>query len=97
MQVGYLFIRGTCELPLKHPDVYAEFRNGSFVVHKTRRLFSSVALDHSHKQVDAVVKGERGAVGVTENPAALRRWMVAGPEIARMVEEFEEVISASES
>ena len=43
------------------------------------------------------MKGEGGAVGLTENPAALRRWMVAGPELARMVEEFEEVFSASES
>ena len=34
---------------------------------------------------------------MTENPAALRRWIVAGPELARMNEEFEEVISASES
>ena len=58
-----------CELPLKHPDVYAEFRNGSFVVHKTNRLFSSIALDHAHEQVNAVVKGEGGAVGLTENPA----------------------------
>ena len=86
-----------CELPLKHPAVYAEFHNGSFVVHKTKRLFSSIALDHAHEQVNAVVKGEGGAVGLTENPAALRRWMVAGPELARMVEEFEGVISASES
>ena len=89
--------RDMCELPLKHPDVYAEFRKGSFVVHKTKRLFSSIALDHAHEQVNAVVKGEGGAVGLTENPAALRRWMVAGPELARMVEEFEEVISTSES
>ena len=83
--------RDMCELPLKHPDVYAEFRNGSFVVHK------SIALDHAHEQVNAIVKGEGGAVGLTENPAALRRWMVAGPELARMVEEFEEVFSASGS
>ena len=89
--------RDMCELPLKHPAVYAEFHNGSFVVHKTKRLFSSIALDHAHEQVNAVVKGEGGAVGLTENPAALRRWMVAGPELARMVEEFEGVISASES
>ena len=79
--------RDMCELSLKHPDVYAEFRNGSFVVQKTKRLFS-IALDHAHEQVNAVVKGEGGAVGLTENPAALRRWMVAGPE---------EVIAASES
>lgn len=85
------------ELPLKHPDVYVELRNGSFVVHKTKRLFSSIALDHAHEQVNAVVKGEGGAVGMTENPTALRRWIVAGPELAQMVEELEEVISASES
>ena len=34
---------------------------------------------------------------MTENPAALKRWLVAGPELAQMNEEFEEVISASES
>ena len=43
------------------------------------------------------MKGEGGAVGLTENPAALRRWMVAGQELAQMVEEFQEVISASGS
>ena len=46
----------------------------------------------AHKQRNAVVKGEGGAVGLTKNPAALRRWMVAGPKIAQMVEEFKEVI-----
>jgi hypothetical protein len=29
-----------------------------------------------------------GAVGLTENPAALLRWMIASPEIARHVNEF---------
>ena len=29
-------------------------------------------------------------MGLTENPSALRRWVVAGPEIARLVQEFEE-------
>ena len=28
-------------------------------------------------------------MGLTENPAALRGWMVAGSELAQMVEEFE--------
>ena len=30
-------------------------------------------------------KGDGGAVGLPENPSALRCWMVAGPEIARVV------------
>ena len=29
-----------------------------------------------------------GAVGLTEKPAALLRWLVAGPEMARVVNEF---------
>ena len=35
------------------------------------------------------MKGDGGAVGLIENPAALRRWMVSGPEIARLIGEFE--------
>lgn len=40
--------------------------------------------------MNAQVKGEGGAVGLTENPAALRRWMIAGPEVVRIIQEFEE-------
>ena len=35
-----------------------------------------------------MVKGGGGAVGLTENPSALRRWMVSGPKVARLVNEF---------
>lgn len=34
------------------------------------------------------MKGDGGAVGLTENSKALHRWMVSGPEMARLVEEF---------
>ena len=73
-----------------HPVIHQEFTNGYFVVHKTEKVFSSIALDHAHEQVNAQVKGEGGAVGLTENPAALRRWMIAGPEVVRIIQEFEE-------
>ena len=83
-------------LSSKHPDVYKYFSDGAFVVHKTNRAFSSIALDHAHEQVNALVKGQGGAVGLTENPAALPRWMVAGPELAWMVEKFEGSLTESE-
>ena len=60
------------------------------MVHKTERLFSSIALDHAHEQLNSEVKGEGGAVGLTESPSALGRWMVGGPEVARMTREFED-------
>ena len=82
-------IRDMCELPVQHRDVFQKFCDGSFMVHKTERLFSSIALDHAHEQLNLEVKGEGRAVGLTENPAALGRWMVDGQEVARMAKEFE--------
>ena len=82
-------IRDMCLLSTKHPDIFQEFNKGGFVVHKSLRAFSSIALDHAHEQANASVKGEGGAVGLTENPNALLRWMVAGPELARITQEFE--------
>ena len=46
---------------------------------------------------NALVKGDGGAVGLTENPSALRRWMISGPEIARLVNEFEAHINVEAS
>ena len=33
-------------------------------------------------------KGGRGAVNLTDNPSALWRWMITGPEIARIIKEL---------
>ena len=85
-------IRDMCLLSTKHPDVSEEFNRGGFVVHKSLRAFSSITLDHAHEQANASVKGDGGAVGLTENPNALLRWMVAGPERAGVTQEFEDSV-----
>ena len=56
---------------------------------KSRYVFSSIALNQNHEQENKVIKGDGGAVCLTDNPAALKRWMVAGPEVARSIKEFE--------
>ena len=71
------------------PDVHQRFTNGLFVVHKTQRRFSAIPVDQAHEQNNALVKREGGAAGLTENPNALRHCMVTGPEIARVINEFE--------
>ena len=83
-------IRDMTSLSVKHPNIHAEFRAGKFVLPKTRNKFSAMAIDQCHEQNNGAVKGSAGAVGLTANPAALRRWTVAGPEVARLVAEFEE-------
>jgi len=81
-------LRDMAELPTKHPEVAKNFNAGNFTVRKTKRAFSSIPIDQAHEQNNACIKGDGGAVGLTDNPRALRRWMVAGPEVARVIEEF---------
>ena len=72
-----------------HPEIAHEFRKGNFVVRKSKRKYSAIAIDQAHEQNNAVVKGDGGAIGLTEDPQALRRWMVAGPEVSRLLANYE--------
>ena len=78
-----------------HPEVANEFIKENFTVKKTRRAFSSIAIDQAHEQNNAAVKGDGGAVRLIQNPEALRRWAVAGPELARLIAEFDKSMDAS--
>ena len=71
------------------PQLYEQFRKGKFTVQKSNRNFSKIGLDHNHEQLNCKIKGVGGAIGLTESSSALQRWMIAGPEVARLVEEFE--------
>ena len=48
-----------------------EFKEKTFVVSKTVRKFSSIPIDHAHEQNNKIVKGDGGAVGLTENSTEL--------------------------
>ena len=76
-------------LNITHPSIYSEFHKGNFVVRRSTHPFSSMAMDQSHEQLNKSIKGEGGAVGLTEDPVALRRWMIAGSKLSRVVTEFE--------
>jgi len=57
----------------RHPKIAKAFHTGKFVVHKSDRDFSAMAIDQAHEQANAVIKGDGGAVGITEDPSELRR------------------------
>ena len=71
------------------PDVAVQFQQGKFAVSKTSKPFLAIPIDQAHERNNALVKREAGAVGLTENPSALRRWMVTGPDIPRIINESE--------
>lgn len=67
-----------------------------WVVTKTSHRFSALPIDQTHEQENAKVKSKGGIIGLTENPIALQRWMISGPEQARLLTEFESQYLESE-
>ena len=49
-------------------------------------------IDHKHEQNNKKVKGDGGAIGLTENSVQLLQWIVCGPEVACVVEEFNSLV-----
>ena len=82
-------VRDLMQLKDKIPSIYEELRRGNLVTHKTPHKFSAMAHDQIHEQLNAMIKGDGGVIGITENEAALERWMVSSPEIGRMLNEYE--------
>ena len=82
-------IRDMVSLSTINQEAAMEFMNGNFTVRKTSRVLSFMALEQAHEQNNAAVKSDGGAVGLTQSPSALGRWMIAGSELMRMTSEFE--------
>ena len=69
---------------------------GNFVTQKTTHKLSTLAYDQDHEQLNAMVKGDGGVIGITDNETALRRWMVAGPETVRLSTEYDDFKASKE-
>ena len=82
-QGGCPYIRDMMILSEKQPGVLAEFKAGKFVIYKTSNKFSTMAIEQCHEQNNAFTKGSGGAIGLTENIGAQRRW--TGPEIGQII------------
>lgn len=42
-------------------------------------------INQGHEQTDAVAKGSGRVVGLTQNPLAFIKWLLAGPEQAQLL------------
>lgn len=84
-----IHIKDLEELKDKAPSVHEYFCKGQFVIHKTRNPFSALGVDQAHEQNNALIKGNGGAVGLLQDPGMLRRWMLSGPQLVSILDEFE--------
>ena len=83
-------LRDMIFLESRHPSLYQQFLNKNFVIQKSPRVFSTIGIDEAHEQLNEIVKGRAGTVGLFDSPQALQRWMLAGPEVVRMTGEYED-------
>ena len=83
-------IRDMQALSRTHPDILRNFVEGKFVIRSSEKNFSSISIDQAHEQNNKHVKGQGGIIGLTANESAFNRWIVSGPEIAEMIQQFKE-------
>ena len=68
--------------------VYRLLQNGIFTVNKTNKRFSNIHLDQNHEQLNDYLKKNGGIVGLTEDPAALKRFLVSAPLVGELCKDF---------
>jgi len=73
------------QLSQKHPQLYAEFLKGNFVVQRSAHKFSLISKDQSHEQYNKNLQAHGGAVGLYENPEVLSLFMLAGADFTRCI------------
>ena len=72
-------------------SIHKEFEeHGNWVVLKTTHRLSSIQIDQTHEQNNDLVKRSGSAVGFTENTSAVKKWMITGPEPARLLNVFDQ-------
>ena len=77
----------------KHEDspVYELLKQGIFTINKSDARFSNIHLDQNHEQLHDYLKKCGGIVGLTEDPEALKRFLVCSPLVSQLCKDFEDV------
>ena len=91
-------VKDLVELPVKHPEVYEEYMTGHFVVQRSHHKFSLIAKYQSHEQSNTKLQAGGGGLSDMYNDAgAITFYMLAGPESMRFIDQFESVLTVSNS
>ena len=83
-----LHVRDTMNVRVKHPALYRQFADGCFTIAKTQNPFSMIVFDQKHEQQNKELNMHGGNLNLSDE-CVFTEWAVAGPEIARVITEFE--------
>ena len=82
-----LELRDLSLLQERHPGLHLEFtENKRFVGQRSQNPFSRMGIDQCNENKVDWIKNESGVIGNLDDPATVRRDIVARPELARIVE-----------
>ena len=73
------------------------FNQGEWVFSKTSEPFSFIPLDHANEHNVKVMKSSGGIVGLQQNRNLLQNWVIASPELVRILDEFNAGIKTKKS
>ena len=91
-----VFLKDMARLPETHPSVHEAFMKGKFVVQRSEKTFSLMALDQSQEHSIAFLKEDSRAKGLYGQPEQKEGIELSKPEVLRVIDEFENAsLSAS--
>ena len=83
-------VRDLVNLQAQHPDLYAEFQKGNFVVQRSDARYSLMAKDQSHEHLNNEIKHSGGYSSLnSDDPTTLLIQILASPQRAELIKKFE--------
>jgi len=82
-------VRDMAQLGETNSAVREQFMLGKFTVKRSQSVFSAIAFDQAHEQMNKIIKGDGGIIGLTENERSLSQLLITAPETARLITEFQ--------
>ena len=74
------------------PEIYAEFKDGNWVVNKNPCvLFCAIGPDNALEHLNRSMKVTGGLVGITLNPSARAKFFLIAPELARLANQAKDM------
>ena len=91
-----VFLKDMAYLQETHPSVHEAFMEGKFVVQRSDKKFSLMALDQSQEHSIKFLEEDSGAKGLYGQPEEKEVIALSKPEVLRVINGFENaVLSAS--
>ena len=79
------------------PETSNEFASGNFTVNTSNsEPFTHIGIDHAMEHLNKVTKGQGGISGITTCPQTLLKFCLTEPELARLTEKTEQLVTIAD-